>query len=285
MTRTTQPKTSIGSKRSVEVSICLWIDLLGYGSMLRCDGFDVTKSSTKKAVERLFRFQDIVAKHSMKLFPTVVLNDGCVAYRDLSPRSKSVTYDFLKRAYELHSEINAIESSENLPGVRSILAVGLRHRRLSDRKTNLISGVGARLIESEKNNKQTTEQAILAALSSRSSYDLIPELQANFAFTKAYLADCAGKKGGFEGPNFFVDANMIPDDPPTWLKIKKTIELNEEGIGGNFYQLTDIDAIPNSSKDYSLLDAFEVAVNITKSEDVIKRMQNLTLSGEDYRAK
>ena len=29
------PKTSMGSKRAIEVSICHWIDLLGYGSMLK----------------------------------------------------------------------------------------------------------------------------------------------------------------------------------------------------------------------------------------------------------
>jgi len=277
--RTNHPKTSMGSKRSVEVCACLWVDLLGYGSMLRKDNFDITKPSTENAVSRLFRFQDIVAKHSVKLFPTVVLNDGCVAYRNLSPRSKSVTYDFLRRAHNLHTEINAIEIAEGLPGARSILAVGFRHRRQTDNKDKLLAGIGQRLIDSVKNGKQSVEQAITAALFARSNYDLVPQLQANFAFAKAYLADREGTKGGFAGPNFFVDANMIPETLPKWFKPENIVQLNIEGLGGKFYQISKIKFLSGDVENLDLLDAFEVAAKVAGSNEVADRIRKLTLSG------
>lgn len=55
-------KSSMGSRRVVETSIVAWMDLLGYGSMLRGVGFDPTADDAKAAVERLNRFQDVVSK-------------------------------------------------------------------------------------------------------------------------------------------------------------------------------------------------------------------------------
>jgi len=273
----------MGSRRAIEVSACLWVDLLGYGSMLREDSFDITKPTAKKAVERLFDFQDIVAKHSMKLFPTVVLNDGCVAYRNLSPRSKSVTYDFLRRSHLLHTALNKHELKNGHPGVRSILAVGFRHRRQTDSKEQLLEGLGQRLIKAVKNGEQSIEQAIIAALFTRTNYDLVPQLQANFAFAKAYLADTAGTKGGFAGANFFVDSNMIPDTHPKWFKPEKTVMLSSEGLEGEFYQISNLKFLQKEVENKEFLDAFEVATKIAGSDDVADRIRKLTLTGGNHR--
>lgn len=273
------PNTSMGSRRAVEVCACLWVDMLGYGAMLREDNFDITKQTTKAAIERLFQFQDIIAKHSMKLFPTVVLNDGCVAYRNLSPRSKSVTYDFLRRAHLLHTALNEQEKSQGYPGVRSILAAGFRHRRPTDSKERLLQGLGRRLIDSVKRGDQSIEQAVISALFARTHYDLVPQLQANFAFSKAYLADAEGSKGGFAGPNFFIDANLVPSAPPNWFKSERTVTLAQNGLGGDFFQITNLKFLSREVENTELLDAFEVASKIAGSDAVADRIRKLTLSG------
>ena len=48
--------------------------------------------------------------HSNRHFPTFVMNDGAIVFRDMSPRSRGVTFDFLRRSIDLHREINEVDS-------------------------------------------------------------------------------------------------------------------------------------------------------------------------------
>ena len=101
------PKTSMGSKRTIEVSICYWVDLLGYGSMLNSVEFNPLSNNAQISVNRLKSFHNMIRNSSKaKVFNSLALNDGAIFYRDLSPRSKSVTFDFLNRAYKVHKQIN-----------------------------------------------------------------------------------------------------------------------------------------------------------------------------------
>lgn len=270
-------KTAMGTKRTVEISACLWMDLLGYGDMLRKVRFDLTTDGAHTAISRLFQFQEIVAKHSEKLFTTVLLNDGCVAFRDLSPRTKSVTHDFLNRAYRLHEEINESEKMSGFPGVRSVLAVGFRHRRASENFTKMINGYGKFLIEKVETKEITAKEAIIKALVVKPPFDQLPDLQANFAFTKAYLADHVGTKGGFGGPNFFVDQNMLPEPTPDWMTYDVTPELKEDGIGGIFLRVTSMKRFALNEENKDLLDAFEIAERLTGSADIASKLRRMTL--------
>jgi hypothetical protein len=49
------------------------------------------------------------------------------------------------------------------------------------------------------------QQAVHEAAAMRPRFDIIPQLQANFAFTKAYVAESSGTDGGLPGPNFYLD--------------------------------------------------------------------------------
>jgi hypothetical protein len=42
-------------------------------------------------------------------------------------------------------------------------------------------------------------QAIREAAAMRAHFDIVPQLQANFAFTKAYVAESTGSRGGLSG--------------------------------------------------------------------------------------
>jgi hypothetical protein len=65
------PNTRKGQHRTVEVAICAWIDLLGYGSMLEQSGFEPFHDSSEAAVNRLTAFHQCVASRSNKLFPSL----------------------------------------------------------------------------------------------------------------------------------------------------------------------------------------------------------------------
>jgi hypothetical protein len=53
------------------------------------------------------------------------------------------------------------------------------------------------------------EQALREAARIRQPADIVPQLQANFAFSKAYVAESSGSKGGLRGANFFVDLTIF----------------------------------------------------------------------------
>lgn len=273
------PKTSMGSRRVVETSAVVWMDLLGYGSMLRGVGFDPTEAQAKLAIERLNKFQDCLAKHSSKLMPSVVMNDGAALYRDLSPRTRSVTFDFLNSAWELHQDINRVEHENGHPGIRTVIAAGFRVRRESTRSDHLNNGIGQHLLSQVESGEIPVKQAIYAALNIRPTFDMTSELQANFAFSKAYLAESAGTKGGFVGANMFIDHSFLSDEKPEWLKLGDTIRWETEGMESDFSLIENIDGVLAGSRNHEgILDAFEVAEKLAASEEIVKRLKNLTIN-------
>ncbi len=88
------PKTAKGSKRLYEVNAAVWFDLLGYGSMLASVNFDPTEIEAQKAIKRLNEFHLFASKYACKNFIINAINDGIIIVKDLSPRARSVTFDF-----------------------------------------------------------------------------------------------------------------------------------------------------------------------------------------------
>jgi len=269
------PKTSMGSKRAIEVSICHWIDLLGYGSMLKEVDFNPLTQHAQATIDRLKIFQQIIRTNSKaKIYNSLTMNDGAVFYRDLSPRSKSVTFDFLNRAFKVHNAVNMHEQALSLPGCRSIVAVGFRVRDKNYVKEDLKNGIGQYLIDQVNNKAMSTEEAILKALAIKPCYDIVPDLQANFAFTKAYLADDRGSKGGFGGNNFYVDSSIFDTNIPESIKISEEQPfLDINGLNQPFYKILEFPNIPLKYVNNDLLDAFEIAEKITDDEQINKKLK------------
>ncbi|PSH62620.1 hypothetical protein CU102_24935 [Phyllobacterium brassicacearum] len=109
-----------------KVSVSCWIDLLGYGEMISASGFNPLHPDAREALARIRTFHHIVAEHSAKYFPTLVLNDGAVAYRDLSLRARSPTHDFLVRAWQMFEAVRSEGIKNGHPGPRMVLACGFR---------------------------------------------------------------------------------------------------------------------------------------------------------------
>ena len=66
-------------------------------------------------------------------------------------------------------------------------------------------------------------------------------MQANFAFSKAYLVDQAGSKAGFAGPHCFVDASFFDEEVPKWLSVVDMIRWETDGMSGRFYRINGFD--------------------------------------------
>jgi hypothetical protein len=72
--------------------------------------------------------------------------------------------------------------------------------------------------------KIAAEQAIREAASMRPRFDIVPHLEANFAFTKAYVAEQAGTKGKLPGPAFYVDMTIFGGARPQWIDLGPDID-------------------------------------------------------------
>jgi len=259
------PKAAKGSMRTIEVACVGWIDLLGYGAMLEKSSFDLLDPVAELAIERLHYFHEIVGKRSCRFMPTFVMNDGAVAYRDMSPRARSVTYDFLSRCIDLFSEINEVDQKKlGQPGARMVIASGFRARRKINFEGHLNSGLAKKIRDKVEQNKMPITQGINEALKARQTYDAVPELQANFALTKAYLADSSGSKAGLGGPNCYIDLSLFGNQPPRWIEFSEVVDWKSRGITCRFGKLIDINKDEAGKTKYSgILDAFEIAEKIS----------------------
>jgi hypothetical protein len=244
---------------------------LGYGAMIGKAEFNPLHPDAAKAVNRLRRFHEIVANHSLRYYPTLAINDGFAAYRDLSLRNRSVTHDFLMRSWRLHEELNKIEAEEGFPGVRFVVAAGfrMRGRRAGiDRTSRLFESIMSRY----QSGDISAEQAIHQAAAIRQSHDIVPQLQANFAFTKAYLAESGGSKAGLGGPNFYVDAELFDRPLRSWIVSDGEIPWSSSRpqMTGAFYRVTGFpDERHPEGGPYGIRDGLQIAQRLSNDPNVL----------------
>lgn len=238
--------------------------------------FNPLHPEAKEALARLKRFHAVVAKHSGRYFPTLVMNDGAVAYRDLSMRTRSVTHDFLVRSWNLFSDIKATETADGHPGARMVLATGFRmrgRRAGMDLRNKHFQSVMRRF----QRKTISAEQAITEAATIRQDFDIVPQLQANFAFTKAYVAESSGSGGGLQGPNFFVDMSIFAQPAPDWIELGPKIDWSHPRLGlqttfapvKNLLQRRHIDGGP-----IGILDGLRIAQELAQNPDVLSALRS-----------
>lgn len=273
------PKTKKGQHRQVEVAITAWIDLLGYGSMLEKGSFEPFNTETLNALKRITLFHDEVAKKSSKIFPSMVMNDGAIVFRDLSPRSRELTFDFIYRAFKLYSHINGVERKNGYPGARMVIATGFRIRKHSQIKQHLIDGIGSFILGKLDKSEMSKEQAIIHSLMTRANFDIFPELQANFAFAKAYIADAGGSKKGIAGPYCYLDTTILEDELPEWIRFSGFVDWEDRGLRAKFGVIDGIiKTLAKEQKFKGALDAFEVASRISSDPDIVSKLKSQTYS-------
>lgn len=256
-----QLKKRKSAKNPIEISCVAWIDLLGYGAMLQEAKFDPSHPSAVTAITRLEKFHQTLATSAFKFLPFLPLNDGAASHRDLSPRTRGVTYDFLQRAWQVHQEVNRIDQSLDHPGARTVIAVGARVRTLQNQMHDLPQCQD--LIEQVSIGTMSPSQAIHEAFRYRSPLSEFSELHANFALSKAYLADHSGSKAGLGGPHCYVDLAIFSKALPSWVEFSSIVPWAEHGFHAEFGLLNDLlRKKAGAVKHTGILDARQIALRL-----------------------
>jgi hypothetical protein len=270
------PPVRKGAAFPFQISIVCWIDLLGYGAMIAEADFNPLHQKAADAMSRLRLFHKVVASHSNRYLPTLVMNDGAVAYRDLSLRSRGPTQDFLVRVWDLFTSINDDEKQRGFPGARAVLATGfrMRGRRAGMEAT---SSQFSSVIRRFANGDIDANEAIREAAHIRQSFDIVPELQANFAFSKAYVAGCGGSAAGLGGANFFVDLAIFQTKKPDWVVSGATVDWSNEKLCMKASFAPILQILPCKHAEggsLDLRDGLEVAQHLTHDANVLDALRN-----------
>lgn len=198
------------------VSIACWFDLLGYGSSIEQACFDPVHSEAARPIARLRAFQRIVREHSSAAFPTLVVNDGAVAQSNIEDARSDKAWRFVERCWALYNEATRADLRNEGPGLRAVIAVGLRARGAN---AGIIAQQNAltAIIDALARGDISRDTAVAQVRRVRRVFDIVPQLQANFAFTRAYEAEQSGKAGGFRGPDLFLDTHIFRNGIPPWI--------------------------------------------------------------------
>jgi len=226
------------------------------------------------------RFHELVSHSASRYFPVAALNDAAVAFRDLSPRSRSVTADFVRRAVELHTAVNAVDVEDGHPGSRMVIAAGFRVRCYRKAAVTLASPKAVNILDRFRRGAISAEQAISEAIRFRPDEGLLPELEANFAFTKAYLADSAGSAAGFRGAHAYLDLGLLAEVLPGWVELDKPFEFSSRGIKSSFARILSLDwRAAGMEKHQGANDAFEVASRLSSSRTIVEELSHRRIRG------
>lgn len=187
-----------------------------------------------------------------------------------------MTFAFLDRAIKLFQEFNKLDKDKGFPGARMVIAAGFRVRiKGSDLgKAAYIKSIESRLRE----GVISSNQAINEAYKSRPYFGLLSELQANFAFTKAYLVDNLGSKGGFGGSNCYIDLSVFDVNSLKGVDFERVIDWEQMGMKGQFGLLSQFDR--DSANQYNhqgFLDAFQIASKISHQENITNLLRESAL--------
>lgn len=109
--------------------------------------------------------------------------------------------------------------------------------------------------------------------------DIMPQLQANFAFTKAYLAERSGAQGGLPGPKFYVDLALLDvARPPSWIQMCEPVEWAQPdlGLSARFAAVSNLASSPKVDSNEGFSNGLTVARALVPSNDVLAALQTLS---------
>ncbi len=226
------------------VAIACWLDLLGYGGDIDKAGFDPAHPLAKGPLRRLRAFQRVVSIHSSPGFPTLVMNDGAVAYSNVELTRSDKVWRFIERCWTLYKEASETDKASGGYGLRGVIAVGLRAKG-SNRGIIAQDEAIAAIIRNLTANAIDCDKALSEARKVRRVFDIIPQLQANFAFTRAYEAEQSGSAGGFPGPNLFLDTAVFSEGVPIWIQADpcKPWTPKKASLATSFVALREIETV------------------------------------------
>jgi len=207
--------------------LCLWSDLLGFGKQFTDKNWKLSHKDWENVRSRLLAAHSIAIKHTSHLERLLILNDGIakvVPFYDSKYQSLLLQASiFFREVVMIHQEIKKNEAAKELPGARSVVAFGNSASYIEEE---------FKLDDYYFNYTKPDPEGLSTAAKRTGNPTIIynpSQLQMNTAFSKAYILESAGSKGGLKGANLFIDRSVID--------VLKIIANHEEG--GFVWEETD----------------------------------------------
>ncbi|WP_300502407.1 MULTISPECIES: hypothetical protein [Muribaculaceae] len=202
-----------------------WSDLLGFGSPFYENNWSITINKWIDIHDRLLNAHTIAFRNCSPNERALILNDGIAkVFNPQNDPYRNYLLDisvFLRGIVLTHLDINKLEKENNLPGTRSVLAFG---ENLSYIESE-IKLDDFYLNYSKKNPDECSEGAKKAG---NPTIVYNPsQLQMNTAFSKAYILESLGSKGGLHGHHFYID-NSVIDSLKSYAEVLKYDYIWEE---------------------------------------------------------
>lgn len=236
---------------------------MGYGTAMAKAGFDPAHPLAKRPISRLRAFHRVVAKHSNGGFPTLVMNDGAAAYSNVESVRSDKVWRFIERCWALYSEATTTDLRSGGVGLRGVIAVGLRAKG-SSRGIRAQEDEHLRIIEDLDAGMIDKTAALARARRVRRVFDVVPPLQANFAFARAYEAEREGSKAGLPGPNLYLDTLVFRDGIPEWIRAAPSVDwsIDRLRLSATFVALQEIGGVSDEEAQGALRTGRELMLHL-----------------------
>ncbi len=213
-------------KLKVTTSLCMWCDLLGYGTPFIKSKWRLNTNDAIKNLRRIEKLKfSLLQIYSYPLERVLLLNDGFIRNIDALNITMPQLYLYWLGGILIgYYHINAQDCADGNPGARAVLTVGERFSYLSDMVT-------------EGDITQATPER-KAELSKNILVYSPKEFQMNTAFSKAYIMEESGSKAGLYGKYLYIDydfliaiENLMKNKPSHYLLIDNPEIDHEPEIG------------------------------------------------------
>lgn len=189
-------KEEYSTMKKIVDNFCLWEDLLGFGSPLYKNNWNLENIEVENNLKRLEILQtDALLPNDIFIDTIFTLNDGYVRCSDMPSDSLQMLL-WIKDTIVKFYRMNLTDKSYGYPGIRGVLSFGQRFVYANQSSHSM-----GEFIQTTEERRKTLYQKniVLAPL----------ELQMNTAFSKAYIIEESGSRAGVKGPNLFIDENAI----------------------------------------------------------------------------
>jgi hypothetical protein len=186
-------------------SICCWTDLLGFGRAIYQAKWEPSETVWMSIFKRITEaHHDCYQRLDLLTEFVLTLNDGIVRCCNLANIEHIQQLSmWLRECVLTHNRINERERAQHLPGARTVLAHGKK----------LIHGPSELTFEDFVLNYTKPDPngpSSLPRTLAQRVVALNPEpLQLNLAFSKAYILDRLGSRGGISGGHFYIDESVF----------------------------------------------------------------------------
>lgn len=210
-------------------TMCVWSDLLGFSKKFATNNWILSEKEWKSVAKRLQEMQIICQRNiEGNLENCLVSNDAIIRNLDvrrdvgligLSMWFRSLIYYF--------AGVNTNEKRHRLPGMRLVLSAGERMIHNCEKIT--MEDYVLNYTKPDPNGvsnltKMIGERVVMY------NHEF---MQMNTAFSKSYIIDSVGSKGGIKGNRFFVDISVV-DFLKEYARVHGVAEecIIDETLGG-----------------------------------------------------